>query len=108
MKKLWSCAALFALVLFAAAGAAAGEQMPAPAPTPQLESPQAEPGLLVADDSEEGKVEASHSNFCTARTTCPDGCVISCGGTSSCSRTSTSVTCDGTTHTCSGPRLCPF
>jgi hypothetical protein len=77
-------------------------------PGPQLESLPAESGTLLAQEPEQGRVEASQTNSCTAFTTCPDGCVVACSGTTSCSRTSFSVTCDGRTYTCSGPRLCPF
>ncbi len=46
-------------------------------------------------------------NHCNAQQTCSSGCFISCTGHSSCTVTSTSVTCDGVTTNCPFPGCTP-
>lgn len=119
MKQLWSVAAVVALVLGISAVTLVAAESPVPAksPEPAAESAQTAaavqsmeiPEALKDTDLFDGQSEVVFTfDGCTARKTCPDGCVISCGGSSTCSVGSFSVTCDGHTYTCSGPRLCPF
>ena len=119
MKKLWFVAVLVALVVGIAAVTAVTADTPAvspdtPEPTTELVADTAEapieiPEPLKDTDLFDGESEVVFAvDGCTARKTCPDGCVIACGGNHTCSVGSFSVTCDGRTYTCSGPRLCPF
>jgi|GEM_PF-4257344 len=119
MKQLWSVAAVVALVFGISAVTLVAAEAPVPAKSldTAVESAQVAdavqpmeiPEALKNTDLFDGQSEVVFVfDGCTARKTCPDGCVIVCSGSSTCSVGSSSVTCDGHTHTCSGPRLCPF
>lgn len=122
MKKIWSVAAIVALVLGISAATLVSAETPASekavataeaaqdnVPIVPAELPLEIPEALEDIDLFDGQSDVVFTaDGCTARKTCPDGCVIACGGNSTCSVGSFSVTCDGNTYTCSGPRLCPF
>lgn len=47
------------------------------------------------------------ANHCNAQQACPNQCVVSCTGHTSCTVQSTSVTCDGVTTNCPYPNCTP-
>lgn len=108
MSKLIRSLVLVVVSCCLAAGAVAAAEQP-PTATPQTAE---QPTVALADllfDVEAKDVVTEGINGCSARTTCSDGCVVVCGGNHTCSvRSGASVTCDGRTFTCSGPRICPF
>jgi hypothetical protein len=47
------------------------------------------------------------ANHCNAQQNCPNQCIVSCTGHTSCTVQSTSVTCDGVTTNCPFPTCTP-
>jgi hypothetical protein len=105
MKKT-SILSLAVLSLLLAVASQAGEAAPvSPAGVSTVTATAQEPVWLFGDEG--GEVVYGRGQ-CSARQTCSDGCVITCGGSNICEVGNGFVRCDGRTFTCSGPRICPF